>query len=159
MPHGRIDEQTTANIGLIEGGNAVNIVPEHCVLRGEVRSLDHERVGKVAQDIVASFTDVATRHGVDVDIDAQLEYRAYDFTEKASVMRAAMQALEAAGYQPELVPCGGGSDANIFNQAGMPTVNMCNAMREIHTSDEYMLVEDLDGMLRVAMELVRGSRA
>jgi tripeptide aminopeptidase len=159
MPHGRIDEQTTANVGLIEGGTAVNIVPERCTLRGEVRSLDHERVTAVAQEIVEAFTDAATRHGVDVDIDATQEYRSYQFTESSPPMKLAVAALSAAGFQPQLVPCGGGSDANVFNLNGMPCVNMCNAMREIHTTDEYVLIEDLEAMLRVSHELIRLARS
>ena len=155
MPHGRIDAETTANVGLIEGGTAVNIVPERCTLRGEVRSLDHQRVSAVAQQIIDTFTDVATKHGVDVNIDSRQEYRAYNHTEKSAPVQLAISALQGAGYDAHLVSCGGGSDAHIFTGNGVPCVNLCNAMREIHTSNEYMLVEDLEGMLRVTRELVR----
>jgi tripeptide aminopeptidase len=159
MPHGRIDEQTTANVGLIHGGTAVNIVPEHCTLRAEVRSLDHDRAAQVSEQVFAAFADAATRHGVDVDIQRRDEYRAYAFTERARPVAHVVAALQAAGYeQPELVPCGGGSDANIFNQAGMPCVNVPNGMRLIHTTSEYIEVRDLVSMLEVARHLVRVAR-
>lgn len=155
MPHGRIDAQTTANVGLVEGGTAVNIVPERCVLHAEVRSLDHERVAAVTEDVLAAFTDAAARHSVDVDISRRDEYRAYAFSERSKVVAHAMRALEAAGHSPELVPCGGGSDANVYNAAGMPCANLPNGMRLIHTSDEYVEIRDLVDMLEVARQLVR----
>lgn len=159
MPHGRVDERSTANVGLIEGGTAVNIVPERCVVHGEARSLDHDRVTEIARQVIDVFTDAATRHGVDVDIDAADEYRAYSFSAQSAPVKLAAAALTAAGYEPELIPCIGGSDANVFNQAGKPCVNLCNGMRKIHTADEYMRVDDLEGMLRVARELVAAARA
>ena len=155
MPHGRIDEQTTANVGLIEGGTAVNIVPEHCTFRAEVRSLDHDRAAAVTEDVLAAFTDAATRHSVDLDVQRRDEYRAYEFTEKTPVVAHAMRALEATGFTPELVPCGGGSDANVFNHAGVPCANPPNGMRMIHTTDEYIEVRDLVTMMEVARNLVR----
>lgn len=156
---GRLDEQTTANVGLIEGGTAVNIIPERCTIRGEARSLDNARVAEVSQQMIEQLTDAAAAHGVDVDIDVADEYRAYNFRETAPPVKLAMAALTAAGYTPTLVPCGGGSDANIFNANGKPCVNMCNGMRLIHTADEYIEIADLEGMLVVARELVRAARA
>jgi tripeptide aminopeptidase len=158
MPHGRIDEQTTANVGLIEGGTAVNIVPERCVLHAEVRSIDHDRASDVTADVLAAFTDAATRHAVDLDVSRIDEYRAYSFTEKSRPVAHAMRALEATGRTPQLVPCGGGSDANVFNLAGKPCVNLPNGMRKIHTTEEYVEVRDLVDMLEVARHLVRLAR-
>jgi tripeptide aminopeptidase len=158
MPHGRIDEQTTANVGLIEGGTAVNIVPERCVLHAEVRSIDHDRAADVAADVLAAFTDAATRHAVDLDVVQLDEYRAYAFTERTKPVAHAMRALDAAGFTPQLVPCGGGSDANVFNLNGMPCVNLPNGMRKIHTTEEYVEVRDLVTMLEVGRQLVRLAR-
>ena len=154
LPLGRIDDSTTANIGIIEGGTAVNIVPEHCTLRGEVRSLDHDRVVAQSQVMIDILGDAAANHGVDLTIDAKDEYRAYSFSPNAPVVKHAHAALEAAGFTPELVACGGGSDGNIFNAMGKPCANLCNGMRMIHTADEYIMVEDLEAMLVVARELV-----
>ncbi|MCW2923995.1 MAG: peptidase dimerization domain protein [Thermoleophilia bacterium] len=155
MPHGRVDDRTTANVGLIDGGTATNIVPERCVVHGEVRSLDHDRAAEVMADVLAAFTDAATRHAVDLDVSRRDEYRAYTFTERSAPVAHAVKALRAAGHEPQLVPCGGGSDANVFNQAGMPTANLPNGMRRIHTTEEYVEVRDLDAMLEVARTLVR----
>lgn len=159
MPHGRIDDVTTANVGLVTGGTAVNIVPEQCVLKGEVRSLDGDRCAAVTEEVIAAFADAATRHAVDLDFARRDEYHAYSFTAKSKPVAHAMRALEAAGYEPELVPCGGGSDANVFNRAGKPCVNLPNGMRLIHTSDEYVEVRDLESMLEVSRQLVRLARA
>lgn len=158
MPHGRIDERTTANVGIIAGGTAVNIVPERCVLQGEVRSLDHEHAAAVTEDVLAAFTDAATRHAVDLDVARIDEYRAYSFTERARPVAHARRALAAAGYEPQLVPCGGGADANVFNANGKQCANLCNGMRKIHTTEEYIEVRDLTGMLEVARQLVRLAR-
>ncbi|MEO6866486.1 MAG: M20/M25/M40 family metallo-hydrolase [Gaiellales bacterium] len=155
MPHGRIDEQTTVNIGLIEGGTAVNIVPERCVLRGEIRSLDHDNAAAVTEDVLAAFTDAAARHAVELDVKRIDSYLAYSFTERSAPVAHAKRALEAAGYTPELVTCGGGADAHKFIQNGMPCVNLPNGMQLIHTSDEFIEVDDLLGMLEVSRQLVR----
>ncbi len=154
MPHGRVDDRSTANVGLISGGSAVNIVPEHCTIRGEARSLDHDRAAQIAQDALDAISDAATSCGVDVTVDLHEEYRAYSFTASTPAVRHATQALQSAGYEARLIPCGGGSDANVFNAAGVPCVNMCNAMRMIHTADEYIDVADLVGMMSVARQLV-----
>jgi tripeptide aminopeptidase len=69
-----------------------------------------------------------------------------------------MRALQAVGLEPKLVPCGGGSDANVFNLAGMPCVNLPNGMRKIHTTEEYIEVRDLVTMLEVGRQLVRLAR-
>jgi tripeptide aminopeptidase len=159
MPHGRIDEETTANVGLIEGGTAVNIVPERCVLHAEVRSLEHDRAAEVTEDVLAAFADAATRHAVDLDVSRVEEYRSYRFSERTRPVAHAMRALEATGRTPQLVPCGGGSDANVFNHAGVPCVNLPNGMRRIHTTEEYIEVRDLEAMLEVARQLVRLARA
>ncbi|MCW2956343.1 MAG: peptidase dimerization domain protein [Thermoleophilia bacterium] len=155
MPHGRIDARTTANVGLISGGTAGNIVPEECVLQAEVRGLDHDRCAEVTEEVLAAFADAATRHSVDLDVARRDEYRAYTFKETSRPVVHAARALAAAGYEPTYVPCGGGSDANVFNAAGMPCVNLPNGMRLIHTRDEYVEVRDLTGMLEVARQLVR----
>lgn len=154
MPHGRIDDETTTNIGLISGGTAVNIVPESCVIRGEVRSLDHDRAQAVTQIVLDTISSAANLHNVDVAVDVHEEYRAYRFKESAPVVQHAWAALSAEGFEPRLVPCGGGSDANIFNAAGTPCVNMCNAMRLIHTRSEYIAISDIESMLGVARSLV-----
>lgn len=155
MPHGRLDAKTTANVGLIEGGTAVNIVPEHCILRAEVRSLEHERAAAVTEEVLGAFTDAASRHAVDVDITCVDEYRAYCLREQSPVVTHAVRALIAAGYdKPELVTCGGGSDANVFNRVGKPCANLPNGMRQIHTSDEHIYIQDLVSMLEVSRQLV-----
>ena len=159
MPHGRIDERTTCNVGLISGGTAVNIVPEQCVLQGEVRGLDAERCAEVTEQVLAAFTDAASRHAVDLDVVRRDEYHGYGFSARTPVVAHAMRALQAAGVEPELVPCGGGSDANVFNREGMPCANMCNGMRLIHTREEYIEVRDLTSMLEITRQLVQVARA
>ena len=116
---------------------------------------DDERFDPDREEVIAAFTDAATRHAVDLDFARRDEYHGYTFTEKSRPVAHAMRALEAAGFEPELVPCGGGSDANVFNKAGMPCVNLPNGMRLIHTSDEYVEVRDLTTMLEVSRQLVR----
>ena len=159
MQLGRIDAETTANVGLIEGGTAVNIIPERCVIRGEARGLDHDRAVAQAAAMVEIMVDAAAEHNVDVEVDSHDEYRAYQFRENHPAVALAAAALERAGYPPEFVPCGGGADAHIFNANGKPCVNLPNAMRKIHTPDEYMEIADIDGMLRVSRELVAGALA
>ena len=151
---GRIDRETTANVGLIEGGVAPNIIPEHCTLSAEARSLDHDRALAQTQAMLDTMAHAANAAECELTTTVTLEYRAYKLRRGEPVVEIASRALEAAGFVPELISSGGGADSHVFVAAGIPCVNLCNGMRMIHTSDEHIAVADIDGMTRVTLELV-----
>ncbi len=154
MQLGRLDERTTANIGVIEGGVYTNIVPERCVVSGECRSLDESRLAQVLAGMVDSLQMGAAEAGVDVDINLTHEYTGFSLSPGTAIVRLSRAAVAAAGLEPSLVTSGGGSDANVFNLRGIPTVNFDCGMSAVHTADEHLTLEDLVRLARVILSIV-----
>jgi len=151
---GRIDEETTANVGLISGGSARNIVPEWCELEAEARSHDARKLADLVQEMLDTFAFAASVGECTLETEVSETYQGYRFKDDDPIVRLAARALERCGY--ELVPTltGGGADANVFNSRGLPCLNLANGMREIHTADEHIAVADLETMVDVTLALV-----
>ena len=154
MELGRLDEQTTANVGFIAGGAATNIVPERCVVKGECRSHDEARLTDVASAMVDALQLGATDVGVDVDIDLATEYRSFALTGRSPVVRLAKQVFATLGIESAMVSAGGGSDANILNERGIPTVNLGCGMTGVHAAGETQSLDDLVRTAAVALGLM-----
>jgi tripeptide aminopeptidase len=164
MPLGRIDHETTANIGLIEGGTAVNIVPDRVTVHGETRSHDEEKLSAQSTRMVQCFHDAAAaralRSGAEVKqaaIDAKVtrDYNRMQLGERAPVVQ---WVLETARQQKATVRCestGGGCDANVFNSHGLRIANLGTGMREIHTTGEYLLLEEFAQTGRIVFSMLR----
>ena len=159
MRLGRIDEETTANVGLIEGGTAVNIVPEHCKLVAEARSHDDRKLADLVQEMQDAITFAAGVAECEVETQVQRDYRAYSFKRDDTAVRLAAEALTRCGFEPRYGVSGGAADANVFNERGLQCVNLANGMAEIHTPDEHIAVADLDAMVEVTLALVDAARA
>jgi tripeptide aminopeptidase len=158
MPHGRIDDETSANVGLVRGGSARNIVPEWCELQAEVRSHDYRRVGEVVQQIVDAAAYAAAVSDCTLETAIEPKYRGYRLRPDALAVRLADAGLRSAGVEPRLVLSGGAADANVFNERNLPCVNLANGMIDIHTSDERIAVEDLERMVEVTLGIVDAAR-
>ena len=156
---GRIDPQTTANVGTIAGGTASNVVAERCDVLLECRSLDLDRARAIATGIVDALTAAATDAECDVEIDVEEQFRGYKLARSAAPVAAAAAALEAVGFEPSYVPTGGGSDANAFIARGFPCVNLANGTERNHQPDERVSTWALEEMLDVALNIVRASAA
>jgi len=154
MPLGRIDDYTSANVGLIGGGSARNIVPEWCELQAEVRSHDLARVSEVVQHIVDAAAYAAAVSDCTLETAIEPKYRGYRLRSDSLPVRLAGDGLRDAGYEPRLVLSGGAADANVFNERGLPCVNLANGMIDIHTPDERIAVEDLERMVDVTLGIV-----
>ena len=154
MELGRLDTQTTANVGFIEGGTATNIVPERCIVKGECRSHDEARLAEVAAGMVDALQLGATDVDVDLDIDLATEYRSFALTGRSPVVRMAKQAFSALGVASAMVSAGGGSDANILNERGIPTVNLGCGMTGVHAPGETQSLSDLVGSAALALALM-----
>jgi tripeptide aminopeptidase len=156
---GRIDEETTANVGLISGGSARNIVPEWCELQAEARSHDAGKLSDLVQEMLDTFAFAATTAECTLETEVSETYQGYRFRDDEPVVRLAAAALETCGY--ELVPTltGGGADANVFNTKGLPCLNLANGMTAIHTAEEHIAVSDLEAMVDVTLALVDAARA
>ena len=159
MRLGRIDGQSSANVGLIDGGSARNIVPEWCSFEAEVRSRDARTLATLLQEMIDAIGFAASTSDCTVAIETVENYRGYTFREDEPAVRLAIDALSAAGYTPTTALSGGGADANVFNERGLPCVNLANGMTDIHTPDERISVADLEGMVEVTLALVDAARA
>jgi tripeptide aminopeptidase len=155
---GRLDEETTANVGTIEGGSGRNVVPERCSFLAEARSHDERKVADVVQEMLESFTFAAGLAECEVEAQVQGDARGYRFRRDDLPVRLAATALERTGHEPSFGLSGGGADANVFNDRGLQCVNLANAMTDIHTPDERIAVADLEAMIDVTLALIDVAR-
>ena len=155
---GRVDEQTTANVGVISGGTAGNVVPEWCTFSAEARSQDERRLNELVQEMVDACSFAATATECEVETELRKSYNGYRFRRDEAAVQLAARALRSRGYEPRYVLSGGGADANVFNDRGRRCVNLANGMTDIHTPDERIAVDDLDAMVEVTLALVEAAR-
>jgi tripeptide aminopeptidase len=155
---GRLDEQTTANVGTIAGGTARNIVPEWCCFEAEARSHDERVLADLVQEMLDSITFAAQATDCEVETRIEENYKGYRFRRDDVPVRLVDAALRRVGVEPSYALTGGGADANVFNARGLPCVNVANGMAEIHTPDEHVAVVDLDRMVDVTLALVEEAR-
>ncbi len=154
MELGRLDEGTTANVGLISGGTAGNVVPGHCGIHAEARSLDTERAAEVAGRIADACAWGASEHGCDVDVRIEELFRGYKLPPSSPALALAEAGLRAAALEPERVAIGGGSDANALRLAGFDCVLLANGTDNVHTAEEMVSAHSLDTMLEVCEGIV-----
>jgi len=136
MKLGRLDEETTANIGVIEGGTASNVVAGHCRILGEARSVDGERAAATIGEMVDACTWAAGEQGCDVDARVVEMFRGYRVDPKSGPVQVASEALRKAGHEPELIQTGGGSDANALLAGGYEAILLANGTEANHTPEE-----------------------
>jgi len=155
---GRVDDESTANVGTIQGGTAGNIVPEWCSFDAEARSHDERKLADLVQEMLETFAFAASLADCEVETSVKKSYRGYRFKRDDPVVRLAARALERSGHPPTYGLSGGAADANVFNERGLPCLNLANGMTSIHTSDEHIAVDDLDEMVEVTLALVDAAR-
>jgi tripeptide aminopeptidase len=156
---GRLDEETTANVGLITGGSARNIVPEWCELQAEARSHDGAKLADLVQEMLDTFAFAASVTECTLETEVSETYQGYRFKRDDPIVLLAETALARCGYELRPTLTGGGADANVFNAKGLPCLNLANGMTDIHTADEHIAVADLDAMVEVTLALVDAARA
>jgi tripeptide aminopeptidase len=154
MELGRLDEETTANIGVIDGGTATNVVPGRCRIGGEARSIDAGRAAAVAGAMSDACAWAAGEHGCDLDVRIEEEFRGYRIPSGSPALALAEAGLRRAGIEPERVTTGGGSDANALIAAGLDCVLLANGTAANHTSQESVPAANLDRMLSVCEAIV-----
>jgi tripeptide aminopeptidase len=152
---GRLDEKTTANIGRIHGGSAINVVAERCSVELETRSLDESRAAEVASQIVDAFTEAASDGECDVETTIEEQFRGYELARTAPPVGLAAAALDACGIEPRFINTGGAADANVFINRGLQVVNVANGTQYAHQANECVTVDALETMLDVVLGIVR----
>lgn len=164
MRLGRVDKETTANIGLISGGMAVNIIPNSVRLKGEARSHNEETLERQSRHMLQCLEEAASRHVLEVDgkryqasVEAKID-RDYDRMEIADgspIVRLVRTAGRNLGVDVKTMATGGGCDANVLNKKGLEVANLSTGMREIHTVKEWLDLNDLYISARMVLEIVR----
>ena len=155
MPHGRLDAETTANLGFLHGGvESTNVVPERARLLAEVRSVDPDRAEEALAAMIDALHDGATHGQCDVDLVTEKQVVGYRARPSSPAVVAAEAALRAHGYEPRRIATGGASDANVLEAAGIPTINVANGTERNHEPTERVSVAALDSMLDVAFSLL-----
>jgi tripeptide aminopeptidase len=157
MRIGRLDAETTANVGRIEGGTSANVVAERCTVELEARSLDDARAGEVVGAMVDAAAEAASDAECDVETSVERLFRGYRLSRTARPVEVAAAGLRATGVEPEYIATGGGSDANAFIAAGLTVVNVANGTERNHQPDESVTVEALEKMLDVTLAIVAAS--
>ncbi|MBM7660945.1 tripeptide aminopeptidase [Bacillus mesophilus] len=143
MPLGRIDEETTANIGRFEGGQQTNIVCDRVDILAEARSLVGEKMEAQVQKMKEAFESAASEMGGRAEVEITVMYPGFKYGEGDHVVEVARRAAASIGRTSELQKSGGGSDANVIAGHGIPTVNLSVGYEEIHTTNERMPIEEL----------------
>ncbi len=154
MKLGRIGPETTANLGLIQGGSAVNVVCANLKIRGEARSTSQAELDAQIDHMITRFESAAGNWGAEVKIEHARHYGAYDIPHDSEVVRVAQAAARNLGFDPVLRTTLGGSDANFYNLKGVPSIVLATGMDKIHTHDEFISRKDLVDTARLAYEIV-----
>jgi tripeptide aminopeptidase len=164
MRLGRVDAETTANLGVIHGGLATNIVPSQVVVRGETRSLSEAKLAAQTEHMRGRFEAAAARHAVTLEgrehrarVDAHVErqYERLNIADEAGIVRLVGEAARALGRVCPTRSTGGGSDANVFATRGIEVANLACGMRDIHTVNEWVDVKDLVATAELVLETVQ----
>ena len=156
MRLGRLDEETTANIGIIHGGIARNVVPDRVELTGEARSRELAKLEAQTAHMVQALHSAAQQFKTTADVQVTRAYTGYAFTEKNAIVGQLMAACRAAGVEPHLTATGGGSDANIYNAQGMQVVNTSMGTAGEHTTGERVAISDMATCARIVLHCLRG---
>ena len=158
LPLGRIDNETTANIGWLEGGLKRNIIPEHASLDGEFRSRDNEKLADVERKFRGVFDEVASRYPeAKIALDIANTYQAYNIDAKSPVIAIISQALAGMELDPILESTGGGSDANVFIEKGIMAIPVGIGVRDFHTTWETAVIAEVLQGAQMCEAVIKGT--
>lgn len=154
---GRIDQETTANVGVFRGGEIRNGVPERAELKAECRSLDHRKAVRLAEEIKVAFLKAGKETGARAEVRVQEACRAFRLSEDASIVKLAKEAIRRTGLEPRTKVITGGTDASIYNQHGIETAVLGIGAQNEHSKDEHIAITDMEKAVEIlqrALELL-----
>lgn len=154
MKLGRISEDTTANISKFEGGGATNVITDHVKLYGEARSLYQDKVEAQLASMKEAMETACQDYGARGEFKTEVFYPAFHLGDDAPVVQLVKQATSKLGLSGETFKSGGGSDANVFNGLGIPTVNLAIGYEDIHTTKERIKQEDIVKITELLLEII-----
>ncbi len=154
MPLGRIDEETTANVGIIHGGEANNIVPPLVNIRAEARSQQEHKLREQVAAMRRALEDAAHRHKATLAIDEVVPYSGYRIAAEEPIMQQVATAMQTLGVEPQFFISGGGSDVSIFASHGLRVANLSIGYQDIHSTDEHIALRDIELATRLLTHLI-----
>ncbi|MDP3059076.1 MAG: M20/M25/M40 family metallo-hydrolase, partial [bacterium] len=154
MNVGRIDHETTANVGIIKGGGATNIVPDKVEIMAEARSLRDDKLQAQSEHMKSCLERGAQEVGATANVTITRMYSSFSLASCAPVVKLVERACGVLGIESSLVPSGGGSDANIFNSNGIPSVNLGLGYQKVHTTGEFISIKDLEQGARLTIAII-----
>jgi tripeptide aminopeptidase len=157
MKLGRIDHETTANIGIIKGGVATNIVPETVHIRGEARSRDAEKLERQTDHMLSALKKACAKFKAKLTCKVTPSYRAFRVPETHKALVLAKKAAKNIGLKPVIKPTGGGSDANIFSKMGLPCLILGVGADNVHTTQENVAVDDMAAGAELVLNIMKES--
>jgi len=155
MPLGRLDEELTANIGMISGGERTNIVCDLVEIKAEARAITFSKLQNQMKLMIEAIENAATKRGCKVDIEVSYQRVGYKLEEIDRVVEVAKTAVTKIGRTANLQATGGGSDANIFTIGGIPTANLGVGYLDIHSKDEKMPISELVKLSELVVEIIK----
>ncbi len=153
MKIGRIDDESTCNVGKIEGGIATNIVPENTKVEIEARSLKLSKLNTITKKIIKDLKEGASATGAKIKYEVVREYDGFKINEDEVPVKAAISAIKKLNLKLKILPSGGGSDINVFNSKGKIAVNLSAGMENVHTNREYVKVEQLEKLAELILNI------
>jgi tripeptide aminopeptidase len=157
MQLGRIDAETTANIGVINGGRAINIVPDTVIVEGEVRSLDIEKLERQRKSMVRAALEAEASVGVGVEVKVERAYEGFCIDPRDQLVQLGIEGGRAMGLKMQVQSSGGGSDANFLNTIGIKSLVLSIGAREPHTVNESVKIKDLNKLVRLCAEIANSA--
>lgn len=157
FPEGRVDPETTANVGIFRGGKIRNGIPEKASLRAECRSLNHRKAERLREQMEKAFRDSAERAGASIDMRTELACLTYRLSDDAPMVQAALAAISACGLRGQTSVITGGTDASVYNERGIETVVLGIGAKDEHSVDESIAVEDMEKAVQILKDLLERS--
>ncbi len=151
---GKIDFETTANVGKIKGGVATNVVPDKVVIEGEVRSRNEQKLIKYLKDFKEQISKIKKEFKVKIQLKLEKAYKAYEFNKNALLVKKFAKACKYIGINPVFTKMNGGSDCNIFNQNKFQCLNIGMGMFKVHSKEEFILIKDMINSLKLFLSIV-----
>lgn len=155
IKQGRIDDETTLNFGRINGGSAVNVVPEFVLLEGEIRSFNEKTVQELVEEIHGKFNKEVNASGAKLEIEYNWDFKPYIIDDDSYVYKNIVNVINKVGLTPQPKTSLGGSDANSLNEKGIESINLGIGAQNPHSNDEFIFIEDLVKSAEIALELVK----
>lgn len=151
----RIDEETTANIGIISGGQATNIVAPEVTIKAESRSINEEKLNAQTAHMVEVFEKAAADFGGRVEMEVERMYPAFNVDPEDEIVKKAKEVFQRMGIPSHTAPTGGGSDTNVLNGKGIKSINLGIGEKKPHTLEEHLYIKDLVSASQMVAELIK----